>query len=160
MDHAQTETVARHSGARGSAKRIVVGVDASEVAREALRWAISFAQPGDTIELVHAWNLNATAGLEAPRLNSSTFDASADRMLRDIADEVFVEEERQMFELVFSVVHGHPAETLIDRTKDADLLVVGRRGLGGFQAMLLGSVSADVIHQARCPVVVTPASGA
>lgn len=137
-------------------KRILVGIDASENARQALRWAVRFANPGDTIELVHAWNLNAIAGLEAPHLNPATFEVGANRLLSDTAAEVLEDEERQMYELVFTAVHGHPAESLIERSHDADLLVVGRRGLGGFRALLLGSVSEDVVHHAHCPVVVTP----
>ena len=60
--------------------------------------------------------------------------------------------------VVYTPVHGHPAEALIDRSADADLLVVGRRGQGGFKEMLLGSVSRDVVHHASCPVVVIPPS--
>ncbi len=142
--------------AKRSAKRIVVGVDASDQSRGAMRWAISFAQPGDTIELVHAWNLNAIGGLEAPHLNPSTFEVGANRLLRDTADEVFEDEERQLFDIVFTAIHGHASGSLIDRSEGADLLVVGRRGLGGFRSLLLGSVSGDVVQHAKCPVVVTP----
>jgi nucleotide-binding universal stress UspA family protein len=52
------------------------------------------------------------------------------------------------------VVQGHPAQVLADAAADADLLVVGSRGHGGFAGMLLGSVSHHVIAHARCPVVV------
>jgi len=47
-----------------------------------------------------------------------------------------------------------PKVTLIDLSKDADLLVVGTRGLGGFVGLLLGSVSQHVAAHASCPVVV------
>jgi len=117
---------------------------------------MSTAQPGDTIELVHAWNLQVVDGLDYPELDPTPFEAGADRLLRDTADEVFEDEQRELVDLVFSPVRGHPPGVLIAKSDGADLLVVGRRGLGGFRALLLGSVSSDVIHHGTCPVIVTP----
>jgi len=54
-------------------------------------------------------------------------------------------------------VEGLPAAVLIDRSVDADLLVVGSRGRGGFLALALGSVSTACVHHATCPVLVVPA---
>lgn len=142
--------------ARVEAKRIVVGVDASDGSREALRWAIDQSRPGDTIELVHTWNVHVMGGIDTPPLDPAPYAAGADRLLRDTADEVFEDEERELVDVVFSPIHGHAAGALIDASDGADLLVVGRRGLGGFKALLLGSVSGDVVHHARCPVVVIP----
>jgi nucleotide-binding universal stress UspA family protein len=53
-------------------------------------------------------------------------------------------------------VSGLPAQVLIDASKDADLVVIGRRGGGGFAGLMMGSVSSQVSHHAACPVVVIP----
>ena len=54
------------------------------------------------------------------------------------------------------LVEGHPAGILIEASAQADLLVVGSRGHGGFVGALLGSVSHRCVAHALCPVVVVP----
>jgi nucleotide-binding universal stress UspA family protein len=53
-----------------------------------------------------------------------------------------------------AVLEGQPADALLGASKDADLIVVGSRGLGGFKRLMLGSVSDQVVHHAPCPVLV------
>jgi len=56
------------------------------------------------------------------------------------------------------VAMGDAAEELVRASRDADLLVVGSRGSGGFAKLLVGSVSSQVTHHAACPVVIVPGS--
>lgn len=142
-------------------RRIVVGVDGSDNSREALRWAVSFAAAGDIVELVHAWSVDvvdrsSVVGTTSSPSDSGALDAALSRELYDIADEVLEDEDRELLELRFTVVRGRAAAILAERSRGADLLVVGRRGLGGFRALLIGSVSDDVLQLAVCPVAVTP----
>jgi hypothetical protein len=57
------------------------------------------------------------------------------------------------------VVHGQPGPVLVEAAKDADLLVVGTRGLGAVGRLVLGSVSNYCSHHARCPIAVIPEPG-
>ena len=53
-------------------------------------------------------------------------------------------------------VHGFPVEELISAGKDADMIVLGSRGAGGFTRLMMGSVSSQVAQHARCPVLIVP----
>ncbi|MFI5696432.1 universal stress protein [Kribbella sp. NPDC051586] len=57
-------------------------------------------------------------------------------------------------------ITGHPAEHILRLSGDANLIVIGARGRGGFAGMLIGSVSQTVLHHADCPVAVIPAAAA
>lgn len=91
----------------------------------------------------------------APALDPATLDAFRIRA-EQIADEARETAKRLQpsIEVEAIAAGGQPADALLDQSGDADLVVVGRRGLGGFKSLLLGSVSQQVVHHATCPVVV------
>lgn len=64
--------------------------------------------------------------------------------------------DAQPASVIVHAVNGFAAKELIDASHDADLIVVGSRGAGGFARLLLGSVSSQVVHHAECTVVVVP----
>jgi len=62
--------------------------------------------------------------------------------------------EAQPPSVTVRAMNGFAAEELIRASRDADLMVLGSRGAGGFARLLMGSVSNQVTHHAHCPVVV------
>lgn len=83
------------------------------------------------------------------------FRSQADQLLAALVGEVG--EQVSGVEVQRTVVEDrHPAKALVELSADADLLVVGSRGRGGFSEMLLGSVSHAAVLHAVCPVVVVP----
>jgi nucleotide-binding universal stress UspA family protein len=137
--------------------RIVVGVDGSETARRALRWAIDEGRVRQaTVEVVHAWHLPYAGGhpFAAAGLEPDMLQQAARRLLDlSVGDEDTSGMARPPLR---TLVEGGPAAALLEAARGADLVVVGSRGLGGFSGLLLGSVSHHVAHHARCPVVVVP----
>ena len=130
-------------------RRIVVGVDESPGARAALAWAVDEArQWGATLEAVLAWS-HLVQPVEEFR---SDFDEIAARELLDrLVDEVGTEGVPRV---VRTTVNDLPARSVLHVARDADLIVVGARGLGGFKGLLLGSVSQQVASHSPCPVVI------
>ncbi len=132
--------------------RIVVGVDASEESREALRWAARYAEAiGASLDVVHAWHVSDEhAWLQSlpPPANPSDV---AGKALADVVNEVVAPGTVSVHA---SVLEGHAAKVLVEASKGADLLVVGSRGFGGFDGLLLGSVSAHCAAHAPCSVVI------
>jgi nucleotide-binding universal stress UspA family protein len=138
---------------------IVVGVDHSEGAKAALRFALEEATLRQaTLRVVHAWQyayIGAT-GFEGsyPALGGDI------KELRDLAErdlDATLQEaipETGAIEIERRVVEDRPAAALVDESRGADMVVVGSRGHGGFAGLLLGSVSQQVAHHAACPVVI------
>ena len=145
------------AGSTDGAPRIVVGVDGSSSSRAALRWAIRQARfTGSTVNAVIAWRIPMMGENYnwAPIYVEESGDLAADARKR--IDAVISEEIGPADSpLVRSrVVHGHPAQVLLDAAAGADLLVVGSRGHGSFAEALLGSVSQHCVHHAHCPVLI------
>lgn len=145
--------------ADNQAARIVVGVDGSEASIEALRQALRLAEP------LHA-EVEAMACWEYPQMYDGYvmvgiegFEERARQILEESIAKAFGPEQPSSVKT--RLVQGAARSTLIEASKEADLLVVGRRGHGGFGGLLLGSVSSACVAHARCPVLVvhTPVDG-
>ena len=137
---------------------IVVGVDGSEESRSALRFAVEEAGLRDAaVHVVHAWWAlpELEAGAPVPAMGWETLrDHEARRFIEEFVERT-LDGARTGIEITAVPVQGRTAAAaLLEASKDADLLVVGSRGLGGFLGLLLGSVSQQCVHHAGCPVVV------
>ena len=139
-------------------QRIVVGVDGSDSAHEALGWALTEARlRGAELEVVHAWQYPTvyTGGASfEPTYDVGDLEVAAKAALDAIMSKV--DASGLAAPVKETCVSGTAAGVLIHAAKAADLLVVGSRGRGGFAGLLLGSVSQQVVHHAPCPVVIIP----
>ena len=135
---------------------IVVGVDGSEESKEALRWAIDEGHLRQaTVRAVYVWTYPVifTGELVPPSLvDANALRDAAQKALDDTVAEVAGDTPDAYIERV--VEHGSVAHVLVDAAQEANLLVVGSRGHGGFTGSLLGSVSQQCAHHASCAVVI------
>lgn len=146
---------------------IVVGIDDSAGAEAALAFALEEARHRKaTLRVVHGWLIPLPVAIPGPVLGGvpvefgPAFEEQVDAA-RGVAEK-FVERmvERLPTEGVNVervVVEGQPTRVLLEAAGDADLLIVGSRGRGGFKGLVLGSVSQQCAGHAPCPVVIVPA---
>jgi nucleotide-binding universal stress UspA family protein len=132
--------------------QIVVGVDGSDHAIGALRWAIAEAVLREAeVVILCSWEFpHALNPVTMLTTEADPFRADAKASLeRSIAAT-----ERGDVVIIPHIVEGSAAQLLVEASSDAELVVVGSRGRGGFSGLLLGSVSQHVSAHARGPVLV------
>jgi nucleotide-binding universal stress UspA family protein len=137
---------------------IVVGVDGSEGSRHALEFALDEARcRGAEVKAVAAWHIPPSiydGGWVPVQVDVAEFEEIA----REKLDKCLVEEKVAECGVAVTPIlrEGQAADVLVAEARGANLLVVGSRGLGGFKGLLLGSVSQQCAHHARCPVAIVP----
>src|SRR5664280_565535 len=146
--------VESHGGRR---PLVVVGVDGSSNGLHAVAWAAPHAsQMGAVLRILAAWLpptllVPVFAGIPKDGSDRAVDHAHrAEQLASEVAPGLAIEIE---------VVELPPIQALMDASRGADLLVVGRRGLGGLRGLLLGSVSQHCAEHALCPLVVVPETG-
>jgi nucleotide-binding universal stress UspA family protein len=157
MDATESVDTAGHDALEhqvGDLRGVVVGVDTSPCSRQALRWAVGEAtRRAAPLTAVLAWSYLDQPHSESAEAFVATYSerdalATLDEVVVDtLGPDVAATVRRR-------VVCDHPAQALVDASADADLLVVGARGLGRFKRLVLGSVSTACLHHSRCPVVI------
>lgn len=137
--------------------RIVVGVDESPAGRAALAYAANqAARFGAELHVVCAWSMPGghTSHARAPGPLRDACVDEAHALLERLAADVLGPNPE--VPICLAVAEPPPARALIEASEKADLVVVGSRGHSALAGALLGSVSAEVMHHARCPVTVVP----
>jgi nucleotide-binding universal stress UspA family protein len=126
---------------------------ADAAVRTAVRYAAALAMP---VTAVRAWTIST-----APRPSTAApgymppFEDFEAATLAALEQELTpIRSEHPDVAITGVVVHGTPAEKLIEASSHVDLIVLGSRGHGGFAGLLLGSVSEQVVRHSKCPVLV------
>jgi nucleotide-binding universal stress UspA family protein len=140
---------------------ILVGIDGSGHSRRALEWAIREAAVRHAPLTVLTVQQAVIGYWGSPVLYPGDEDLAEHgrKVAQEETDSVLekIGRESRPSSVTVRAVNGLPAEALLEAAADADMLVVGSRGAGGFKRLLMGSVGIQVTHHARCPVVVIPA---
>ena len=137
---------------------ILVGVDGSGHAQRALEWAAKEAAIRHTSltviavhQAVHGWSGTLYFPDDEAEIQkiAEAVRAETDKVLAGLGDS-------RPESVTVRAVHGYPAEELINAGADADMIVLGSRGVGGWSAQLIGSVATKVSHHATVPVLIIP----
>jgi nucleotide-binding universal stress UspA family protein len=139
---------------------IIVGVDGSPNSERALDWAMKQAaavQAPLTVIAVHEvpksyWGHIPVIGPADESLLANLRQA-AEEMTQKAASRLG---DARPASVTVHAVSGFVVKELVDASQDADLVVVGARGVGGFTRMVMGSVSNEVVQHSACPVVIVP----
>ena len=137
-------------------KTVVVGVDGSPPSHKALAWAAAEAADHRAdLVVVNAWEHTLPPPTGSVSVSERYVPDPSQRTPEDFLQEITkVLGDDPPVLVQPRVKQGAAAKVLIEESADADLLVVGTRGHGGFKGLVLGSVSQHVAAYARCPVTV------
>jgi nucleotide-binding universal stress UspA family protein len=142
---------------------IIVGVDGSEHSLSALDWALNEADIRKTPLTVITVS-PIVSGIYGPGYAPAYYypveeesRTQAGKATQELVNQAVGRRgEASAVPVTVRALSGLAADELINASADADLLVVGARGAGGFARLVMGSVSSQVTHHALCPVVVVP----
>ncbi|MFF3873603.1 universal stress protein [Streptomyces sp. NPDC001978] len=137
-------------------RTITVGIDGSPESRAAAEWAAREARLRDLpVKLVQVWEPVPEPIAQAPLLGAETHQHWTERVPRETADGLRL--RHPGVEVTTEQITGTPGEVLAAQARDAEMLVLGSRGLGGLGGFMVGSVSLSVVAHAERPVVLVRA---
>lgn len=132
--------------------QIVIGLDGAAPSLAAFQWAVDEARMRHgRVRMVTGWQYPSTGlGMNGLTWDLEEFEQDA----RKIQEEALESIDSDGLIVEAEIRYGPPATALLDASKEADLVIVGSRGRGGFTGLLLGSVSSQIVQHAPCPVLV------
>ncbi|MFB8248941.1 universal stress protein [Streptomyces sp. NPDC001046] len=131
---------------------IIVGLDGSSESRAAAEWAAREADlRGLSLRLVHVWEPVAQPMAQAPLLGTQTLKHWSEQVPRGAAEGLAA--RHPGVDVSAIQLNGAPGDVLVDVARDAELLVLGSRGLSGLGGFMIGSVGQAVIARTETPVV-------
>jgi nucleotide-binding universal stress UspA family protein len=135
---------------------VVVGVDGTPTSEEAVAFAFAEASVhGADLVAVHAWADPVVDTVLLGHGEPLDFEPAQQRAYETLGERLAGWQEKYPdVHVVREVVRDHPSRALLRHADDARLVVVGTRGRGGFQGLVLGSTGQHLLHHAPCPVVV------
>ncbi|WP_328835136.1 universal stress protein [Streptomyces europaeiscabiei] len=137
-------------------RTVTVGLDGSRESRAAAEWAAREARLlGLPLKLVHVWEPVPDPIAQAPLLGAETHQHWTQRIPREAAEGLRL--RHPGLDVTTEQLSGLPSEVLADAAKDAELLVLGSRGMSGIGGFMVGSVGLAVVAHAERPVVLVRA---
>ena len=137
---------------------IIVGIDGSGHSQRALTWAMKEAAAHNTpltVLTVHQ-AVRDVYGLPTSYPEDAARTEQAREAAQQETDKALAAIGEPKPSVTVRAVHGIPADVFIEASKNADQVVLGSRGVGGFGALLMGSVAQRVAQHAACPVTIVP----
>ncbi|MFE0730155.1 universal stress protein [Streptomyces antibioticus] len=137
-------------------RTITVGLDGSLESRAAAEWAAREAELRDLpLKIVHVWEPVPEPMAQAPLLGAETQQHWTERIPREAARGIAL--RHPGVQVISEQLTGYPGDALAKAAKEAELLVLGSRGLGGIGGFMVGSVSLSVVAHSDRPVVLVRA---
>ncbi|GGB18351.1 universal stress protein [Flexivirga endophytica] len=133
--------------------RITAGVDRSAHSRKALAWAFAEAERTQAdLQVVHVWQPDDAKDPGLGSVDWKSYMATARSQIEaSIADQ---QRQHPGVKVLTDLVDGNPTRVLVDKSHESDLVVVGARGIGGFEGLTLGRVAVDLLSHATSPVLI------
>lgn len=158
VHHSKVPVAVIRAAPAPEASGVVVAIDGSEGSQRALDWALDEARAQrSSVTVVHVWHPTPSAAWAVPAAwpDMTGMQADAEELIERALQRADTRDIPATM-IQRHAVFGTVVDAVLDESRDAQVLVIGSRGRGGFAGLLLGSASQHLVHHATCPIVVVP----